>query len=318
MVRNHVAIDLGARALSKSLKNNGEERVCECCVENSHAMNCQRIRRRQKIGRWFEIGGGDLPNDSPVYRLECSVMSGPKIAATVLLISAATACAQEIPPATALPVTLNSTLDVRKVVAGQPITASIAQDVPLPSGGWIRAGWRVSGHVLQAGTKAGKTYVRLRFDQISADGREIAITTSLRALASPEEVREAQLPTQGALVAESPAHWTTTQIGGTDVVYRGGGHVVHDTTIVGDPVKDGVLAVLRTAPRPGCETASGDRRLALWVFSSSACGVYGFRHLGITHAGNASPMGEIVLESKKNLHMGTGSAMLLLTVSKAQ
>ena len=234
----------------------------------------------------------------------------------MLLISAATAGAQEIPPATALPVTLNSTLDVRKAVSGQPITASIAQDVPLPSGGKIRAGSRVSGRVLQAGTKVGgRTYIRLRFDQLRADGRDIAITTSLRAVASTREVQDAQLPLHGPILGESPANWTTTQVG-DDVVYRGGGHVMHDAAVVGDPVKDGVLAVLLAVPRAGCETGSGDRRLALWVFSSSACGAYGFfGRLDIAHAGNSSPMGEIVLESKKNVHVDTGSAMLLITVS---
>ena len=246
-------------------------------------------------------------------------MSALRIATSMLLISAAIAGAQEIPPATALPVTLNSTLDVRKVVPGQPITARIAQDVPLPSGGRIRAGSRVNGRVLQAGTKVGgRTYIRLRFDQVGANGRDIAITTSLRAIASPREVQDAQLPQHGPILGESPANWTTTQVG-DDVVYRGGGHVMHDAKVVGDPVKDGVLAVLLAVPRAGCETASGDRRLALWVFSSSACGAYGFYgRLDIAHAGNSSPMGEIVLESKKKAHVDTGSAMLLITVSTIQ
>ena len=94
---------------------------------------------------------------------------------------------------------------------------------------------------------------------------------------------------------------------------------MHDAKVVGDPVKDGVLAVLLAVPRAGCETASGDRRLALWVFSSSACGAYGFYgRLDIAHAGNSSPMGEIVLESRKNVRVETGAAMLLITVSSMQ
>jgi hypothetical protein len=174
----------------------------------------------------------------------------------------------------------------------------------------------VNGRVLQAGTKVGgRTYIRLRFDLVAANGRDIAITTSLRAVASPREVQEAELPKHGPILGESPANWTTTQVG-DDVVYRGGGHVMNDAKVVGDPVKDGVLAVLLAVPRAGCETASGDRRLALWVFSSSACGAYGFfGRLDIAHAGNSSPMGEIVLESKKNVHVDIGAAMLLITVS---
>ena len=80
-------------------------------------------------------------------------MTGAKIAVAVLL-SAAIGRAQQIPSGTALPVVLDSTLDVNKVKSGQPISATIAQSVPLPSGK-IRAGWHVTGRVLQAGTKPG-------------------------------------------------------------------------------------------------------------------------------------------------------------------
>ena len=236
----------------------------------------------------------------------------------LILISAAVAGAQEIPPGTALPLKLDTRLDENTASSGQRIFATVAQDVPLPSGGKIRAGSRVSGRVLQAGRKGdGSSYIRLRFDQVSANGRDMAITTSLRALAPPRDVQDAQQPLHGPVYAESPANWTTTQVGG-DVVYRGGGHVMHDTTLVGDPVKGGVLAVLTEVRFPGCETSSGDRRLALWVFSSNACGAYGFGPLKIAHAGDTTPLGEVVLQSSKNVRVYAGSGMLLITVSKPQ
>lgn len=247
-------------------------------------------------------------------------MSALQIATTMLLISisAAIAGAQEIPSGTALPVRLNTKLDEKTATTGQPITASVAQDVPLPSGGKIRAGSRVSGRVLQAGRKGdGSSYIRLRFDQVRANGRDIAITTSLRALATPRDVLDAQMPDHSPVRGESPANWTTTQIG-DDVVYRGGGHVMHGDTVVGDPVSDGVLAVLLPVRQPGCEAASGDHRLALWVFSSSACGAYGFGRFDIAHAGDTNPVGEIVLQSGKNVRVYAGSGMLLLTVSPMQ
>lgn len=239
-------------------------------------------------------------------------MTGIKgIAIGVLL--AGVACAQEIPPGTAFPVWLNSTLDSNKVQAGQAITGMVAQDVPLPSKAKIRAGSHVSGRVVKEGRRSdGSLFIQIRFDRLEVNGRQIPISTSLRALASPHDVQEAQLPKYGSVRGDSAATWTTTQIGGDDV-YRGGGHVMHDDKVVGDPVKDGVLSVLVAVPRPGCGTASGDRRLALWVFSSSACGVYGFRHLDIPQAGDASPVGDIVLRSWKSVHVGTGSALLLIT-----
>ena len=245
-------------------------------------------------------------------------MTGARISIAILLISAAMACAQQIPSGTALPVSLNATLDTNKVASGQPISAVVAQDVPLPSGGKIRSGSRVSGQVLQVGTKPGSgMFVRIRFDRVHANDRDIAITTSLRALASPWEVQEAQLPKVGPVERDAAASWVTTQIG-DDAVYRGGGHVMHDTQVVGDPVKGGVLSLLLPVDKPGCESGSGDRRMAVWVFGSTACGVYGFRFLQITHAGDTDPVGEIVVQSKKNVHLDTGSGLLLITTEVAQ
>jgi hypothetical protein len=239
-------------------------------------------------------------------------MSRSLTAAIALLIWTGVACAQEIPPGTALPVYLNTPINANKAQAGQAISGSIAQDVPLASGGRIRAGSRVNGRVIQTGIKSDRTaYVRLRFDRLKTDGREVAITTSLRALASPWEVQEAQLPKVGPVERDPSASLITTQVG-DDVVYRGGGHVMHDAKVVGDPVKDGVLAELLAVSRPGCEADSGGRRLALWVFSSSACGAYGFRRFEIVHAGNTTPVGEILLQASKNVRLDTGSALLLI------
>jgi hypothetical protein len=230
-----------------------------------------------------------------------------------LLFLAAIVGAQEIPAGIALPMTLTSTLHVRKFKSGQPITGRIEQDVPLPSGARIRAGSRVNGRALQAGTNSdGSSYIRIVFDQVRANGRDIPVATSLRALASWWAVQNAGLPTRSPVRGESPATWTTVQVG-DDVVYRGGGHVMHGDAVVGDPVHRGVLAELTSEPESGCATGSGHRRLALWVFASSACGAYGFDDLNIAHAGNTNPMGEIVLRSNKNLNIRAGSGMLLIT-----
>ena len=243
-----------------------------------------------------------------------------KIVAFLLLV-AAMMCAQQIPPGTALPVTLNSTLKPKKLATGQAISATIVQNVPLPSGGKIRAGSRVLGRVLQAtATPSGGWLISIQFDQVQVKRSDIPITpitTSLRALASPLDVQEAQLPKYStARRGESAANWITTQVG-DDVVYRGGGHVMHGEVVVGDPVPDGVLAELVPALEAGCPADSAGRRLALWIFASSACGAYGFfDELGITHHGETSPIGEIVLQLRGNVDVPVGTGMLLIVINK--
>lgn len=233
-----------------------------------------------------------------------------------MFVAAAMVCAQEIPAGTALPVTLNSVLNANRLTTGQSISATVAQGVPLPSGGKIRAGSHVTGRVLRAGTKpGGGSYISIQFDQVHAKGGDSPVTTSLRALASPREVDEAQLPKYStARRGETAANWTTVQVG-DDVVYRGGGHVMHGEVVVGDPVPDGVLAELVSVPEAGCAADSARRRLALWIFASSACGAYGFfDELEITHHGDTSPIGEIVLQSKANVHVPVGTGMLLIAI----
>jgi hypothetical protein len=219
-----------------------------------------------------------------------------------------------VPPWTALPISLDCTLDAKKVKPGQPISGTIAQDVPLPDHGRIRSGSRVTGRVLEAGRNPdGSSYIRIRFDRLYAKKwSDVPVVTSLRVVASPWEVQEAQLPKVGSYIAPNPSSWTTYQVGG-DTVFRGGGHVIHGRKVIGEPVWQGVVGELISVPKAGCAIDNGNQRVALWVFGSAACGPYGFfDHLDVTHAGRTDPVGEIVLESDRNVHVPTGSGMLLI------
>ncbi len=253
--------------------------------------------------------------------LSCSFFCRAKAALVIAaILCSLSASAQEIPPGTALPVTLNIALDAQKATPGQAISATLEQDVPLPSRAKLRAGSRVLGRVVQAGTNPdGSSYLRLIFDQIQTKQGTIAVTTSLRALASPRAVRYAHMPTRTPVRGESEANMTTVQIG-EDVVYRGGGPVMHGGEVVGEPASSGgVLAELLPEPRAGCPEGSGHRRLALWVFSSSACGAYDlFDEVKIAHSGTTSPAGEIVIQAKNKLHLDPGTAMLLITTESRQ
>lgn len=116
-----------------------------------------------------------------------------------------------IPPGTALPISLDCTLDAKKAKPGQPISGTIAQDVPLGDRGKIREGSHVTGQVVEAGRNPdGSSYIRIRFDQLRAkQWATMPIITSLRAVASPWEVQEAHLPKVGPMINPNPATWTT-------------------------------------------------------------------------------------------------------------
>jgi hypothetical protein len=219
-----------------------------------------------------------------------------------------------IPAGTVLAVRLPS-ISSERVKKGDTIKAKIAQDVPLPGGAKIRAGTTVLGSVIAttaAGSGSGAT-LTLKFDALVQHGKSTPIRTNLRALASPLEVEFAQIPTSGPGESDVYDWLTTVQVGG-DVVYGKQGPVVGDSGTVGKSLFDGVLVRVLANAHGSCRgaIAGNDSPQALWVFSSDACGVYGFPRLEIRHAGRTTPLGEIVLESTKGpVQIRSGSGALL-------
>jgi hypothetical protein len=235
--------------------------------------------------------------------------------ASFVALSAGMLAQNIIPAGTVLPVRLSSSLDSHKSKPGQIITAKIMQDVPLEGGAKIHAGAKVIGHVIDIVPPQGGSGARIlfRFDGLLFSNPMIPLTANLRALASMMEVHDAEVPTSGPDRGTSSNAWTTVQVGG-DVVYRGGGPVMHGADIVGKPVFDGVLVKVNSRPGTKCRGAAegNDQAQALWVFSSDACGVYGFRDVTIDRAGRTDPIGEIVLSTNQTrLHVPSGSGMLL-------
>jgi len=240
-----------------------------------------------------------------------------KLFVSSLLLLASTLIAQEIPVGTVIPVMLQTTLDARNAKVGQKIKARVMQDVPLSSQAQIRAGSKLIGRVVEVTppTATLGSRIVISFDRLTMNGADFPVTTSLRSLASMMEVFEAQVPTNAfADRGTSESDWVTVQIGG-DVVYRGAGLVMSpDSHVVGKSTDAGfVTAKLLASREGGCRgvVAGNDRLQALWLFSPSACGAYGFKNLKIAHAGRRDPVGQIILESDNNVHLRGGSGLLL-------
>jgi hypothetical protein len=219
-----------------------------------------------------------------------------------------------IPPGTILPVRLNS-LSSEKNKKGDLIKARLMQDVPLENGSKLRAGWSILGRVVDVtpSTSGKKAALAIEFDTILRGKERIPVLTHLRALASTLEVEFAQIPTIGPGESDVYDWLPTTQIGG-EVVYGKGGEVANGDRVVGRSVSDGVLAQVTSKEGTKCHGAieGNDRPQAFWVFSSDACGAYGFPDLTISHAGRTDPRGEIVLVSERGpVKIRSGSGMLL-------
>ena len=235
------------------------------------------------------------------------------------LRTTAAVASSSLPVGTILPVRLDKTLSLEEARAGQVIEAIVMQDVPLPNREKIRMRSRVRGTILSVG-KAGEgngIQLSMQFNEIEYDKQTIPILTSLRAMASFQAVRAAQMSFTGA-DAGTPAGWATTvQIGG-DTRFGDGGEVRNlQKQKVGKGVIGGVLVYVRANPGAGCEgpEKGEDRLQALWVFSSDACGTYDFRGVQIVHQGRTKPKGAITLQFEKpDMKLEGATAMLLRVV----
>lgn len=223
------------------------------------------------------------------------------------------AAQESLPADTTVPVMLTSSL-TSDTHPDQVVSARVMQAISVTPDLVIPAGAKVVGRVLERRTDSRQgSQISLRFDRIVAKNREFLAPLSLRAIASHLDVNDAQTPKTGPDEGTSSYSWTTVQVGG-EVRYGTGGAVMEGETEVGKGVPDGVLARLSAPSGSACAEGSHNTKQlqSLWVFSSGACGVYGFTDMQIQHSGITPPLGEIVLISTgKVLKLPSGTGVLL-------
>jgi hypothetical protein len=232
-----------------------------------------------------------------------------KLAASVLCFATVLA-AQNLPAGTAIPVMLNSTLNSKDSKPGETIEGKLMQEVLLPSGAKIKSGSRVTGHVVSVEGTGSLSRITVNVDGLQSQGRTIPLNLTLRAMAAAANVFQAKTPIDATSTYESSYGWTTKQIGG-DVVFRGRGYIASPQGKVGR--WNGTGAWGKLMPAGDClATNINDQEQALWVFSTTACGIYGFENLKLTHDGSTAPVGQLTLESTKDILVRGGSGWLLV------
>lgn len=246
-----------------------------------------------------------------------AVMKAGKLLAVALLAPSLLLAVNNTPASSTLPVILSRDIDVQKLHPGDVIQAKLAQSVNLGPLGNLKAGTKISGHVVAVQMEPPKgSLITLTFDRILLP-KPVVITAYLRAIAAPVEVNDAMVPKTGPDRGTPSSAYTTVLVGG-DVVYRGGGPVMLGKEEVGVPVYDGVMVRLRDNSNAGCEGKTADLQ-ATWVFGAAACGSYGYSDLKIERSGRSNPKGQIVLRSFKHpIRLRAGSALLLRIAEDAE
>jgi hypothetical protein len=232
----------------------------------------------------------------------------------VLLLSLASAVtAQNLPPGISLPVQLSSALNANSARPGQKIEGKLEQEVRIGVEERIKSGSHVTGHIVSASRPGPSgSSITLQFDSLEDEHHSIPLHVGARAVASSQSVFNAGLPGGASSNYESSSSWSTEQVGG-EVVIRGRGYVADANGKVGLWDGTGVWGKLpASGDCPAGDSAEGQQ--ALWVFSTTACGAYGFERTRLEQAGFSASPGQIVLTSTKGIDVRGGSGWLLMTL----
>ncbi len=231
----------------------------------------------------------------------------------VMLVCGA-AFAQDIPAGTAIPVMLGSSVNARKDKPGKRIKGEVMEEVRIGDD-IIKERSQVYGRLVRVSySRESGASIAIVFDELRVGGKAIPVKASLLAIASMTEVAWAEEPINTGANTLPENEWVMRQVGG-DVVYRGRRLVQSSSGPVGKWVAGkGVRVALTPVPDSGCRSGPGyNREQALWIFSSNACGAYGWKDLNIERR-PASPGGEIILKSPRNINIRGGSGWLLMSV----
>lgn len=232
--------------------------------------------------------------------------------AAVILYSAAFLGAQTLPAGTALPVMLSSSLNAKSAKPNQKIEGKLMQEVALPGGAKLKSGSHVTGHVIAVSRpKSSGSRIVVQFDQLQDERQTIALNVSLRALAASQNVFQAGLPVDASSTTESSVEWVTKQVGG-EIVFRGRGYVASDKGKVGVWSGSGVWGKLAASGDCAVDDSSNPQQ-ALWIFSTTACGLYGLEHTKLDQSGLTPPLDQIAFSSDKDIDIRGGSGWLLVT-----
>ena len=268
-----------------------------------------RIHTPAKVTHWaydYYFVGAALPSIPTITYMRSAI-------SFLLLLATVSLSAQQIPSGTILPAMLADTLDSSRTKPGQQISAKLRQDVPLPNGQKIKRDAKVSGHVI-AVSGGRPAAITLQFDRVDLGKNSVPVTISLRAVASMQAVADARQPANpNSGYGTTPWDWNMGLIGG-QAAFNGQRIVKsQDGRVVGKVVEPGqIQGVPMANPERGCTGApQGSPEQAFWLFSTDACGAYGFKDLTVGVSSTAP--GQIVLQSPEKIVIRDGSGLLLQT-----
>jgi hypothetical protein len=221
--------------------------------------------------------------------------------------------------------TLANSLDAKKSKAGDQVEARAAEDVKQDDKVVLKKGTRLIGHVTQAQARAnGQTQSQLgiAFDHaVLKNGQQMPFNASIQALAAAQSVTAASAGAENMTASGSGMAQGSARSGGGlagGVASTAGatagsatGAVMNTAGSAPSAAGGSLNSVTRSTGAVGGLTSTG--RL-----ESNSSGVFRLEGLSLNSAASNATQGSLIVSTTKNVHLESGTQLLLQTTGQAQ
>src|SRR5712691_1395091 len=230
---------------------------------------------------------------------------------------------------TAFNAALSSPIDSKKCKPGDPVNAHSTEAVKSDGKTVVPKGSKLVGHVTQASARGkgeSESSLGIVFDKaILKNGQEIPLNAGIQAIASAQSSASAagsdldSMGGMGASAAGSGMAGGRSPLGGVASTAGGAAGTVTNTAANGGGVAGGTV---NSAANPGGSIA-GTSKGALGglntagQLTSNSQGVFGLNGLNLSTAGSNATQGSVITSAGKNVHLESGTRMLLVSQAQA-
>ena len=214
---------------------------------------------------------------------------------------------------TKIDATLDNSLDAKKNKPGDRVEARTTQDVKQDGKIVLRKGTSLVGHVTEAQThtkEQAQSELGIMFDHaVLKSGQEIPLHASIQALAAAQSSTTDAVGSDeafGSAGAQGAAAGSARGgvLGGVSSTGRTTGGLVNTAASATGNAEGTVNAVSHTTGAVGGLTSTGQ-------LASNSSGVFGLQGLSINSAASNATQGSMIVSPTRNVHLDSGTQMLL-------
>ena len=230
---------------------------------------------------------------------------------------------------TAFNAALSSPVDSKKSKPGDPVTARSTEAVKSEGKTVIPKGSKLVGHVTQASARAkgeSESTLGIAFDKaILKNGQEIPLNVAIQAIAAAQSSASAagsDLDTFGGAGASAAGSGAAGGRGGLGGVTSAAGGAVGTVTNTAANVGGVAGGTVNSAANAGGSIAGASKGAvgglnAAGQLTSNSQGVFGLNGLNLNAAGSSATQGSVITSAGKNVHLDSGTQMLLVSQAQA-